>query len=105
MLYESGQPTQIDGEVDVLVVEVLDHGDGLPPGGVEVLVEVGEELRRVPLPLLVVFAVVALAVDAVRLDAVVGLRAEAARHRLRGHGHRHVVHHVRELGHAFLQRN
>ena len=49
-------------------MQVFDHGDGLPPGGVKVLVEVGEVLRRVPLLLFGVVAVVALAVDAVRLQ-------------------------------------
>ena len=86
-------------------MEVFDHGDGLPPGGVEVLVEVGEVLWRVPLLLFGVVAVVALAVYAVRLDAVVGAGAEAASHVLRCHVHHHVVDDVGEFRHAFLQKD
>ena len=58
------------GEIDLLGVNVLHHGHGLPPGLVVVGVDVSQVFGRVPLLRDVVVADVALAVDAVGLKLI-----------------------------------
>lgn len=55
------------GEIDLLGVNVLHHGHGLPPGLVVVRVDVGQVVGGVTLLSDVVVANVTLAIDALRL--------------------------------------
>lgn len=99
---ESGL-TEMQGEVDgVRVLDARQHGLALPPGGVQVVVVVGQVQGTVVVPGVVGVADVAGLGDAggAGLDTILLRRGAAGV----GGRHRHVERGVNKLGHAALRR-
>lgn len=99
---EGGVLTEVQGEVDgVGVLDARQHGLALPPGGILLVVVVGQVDRAVLVPAVLGVADVAGLGDpgGAGLDAVFLRRGAAGV----GRHHRHVESGVDELGHAALR--
>ena len=89
-------------QINISRMHILQHSDGLPPSLIEILMNISQIIRRVSPLWLWVDAVVALPVDSVGLDAILGLGSQAAGDGQGGHLHWLAGDYVFEGWHAFL---